>query len=93
MATENGAHVLGWNDTGILKAKNKADFIVMKDRFKTPVTLENLFDQIVVHGDKAYIDRLYVNGRLLVENGQVKNIDKEEIFSQMRAIADKFWSF
>lgn len=93
MATENGAKVLGWTDTGSLKPKNKADFIVMNDKFKTPVTLDNLFDQIVVHGDKAYIDRLYVNGKLLVENGQVKNIDKDKVFRQMRTIADRFWSF
>lgn len=93
MATEYGANVLGWNDTGKLALGNKADFIVMNDNFKTPVTLDNIFDQIVVHGEKSAIDRLYINGKSVLEDGKVKNINKNEVYKEMRDVAEEFWRF
>ncbi len=52
MATEHGAYVLGLQNSGKIAVGNKADIIVMEDEFKTPVTLDNIFDQIVVQGKK-----------------------------------------
>lgn len=93
MATEYGAKLLGWNDTGKLIPANKADFIVMEDKFKTPVTLDNIFDQIVVQGEKEYIDRVYINGKPVLENGQLKTIDKEKVSKDMKIVAEEFWQF
>lgn len=92
MATEYGAKVLGWNDTGRLVPKGKGDFIIMEDNFKTPVTLDNIFDQIVVQGEKEFIDSLYINGKPVLENKILKTIDKEEVFKDMRNIAEEFWN-
>ncbi|MFQ7120098.1 MAG: amidohydrolase family protein [Intestinibacter sp.] len=55
MATEHSAYVLGLQNSGKIAVGNKADIIVMEDEFKTPVTLDNIFDQIVVQGKKIYI--------------------------------------
>lgn len=93
MATEYGAKVLGWKDTGKLIQKNKADFIVLEDNFKTPVTLDNIFDQIVVQGEKEYIDSVYINGKPVLENKELKIIDKKEVSKEMRAVAEEFWKF
>ena len=93
MATEYGAKVLGWKDTGKLIPNNKADFIIMEDNFKTPVTLDNIFDQIVVQGEKEYIDSVYINGRSVLENKELKIIDKKEVSKEMRAVAEEFWKF
>jgi 5-methylthioadenosine/S-adenosylhomocysteine deaminase len=93
MATEYGAKALGWNDTGRLMVDNRADFIIMEDGFKTPVTLDNIFDQIVVHGQKEFIHSVYINGKSVLEDGKLKVINKEEVSREMRAVAEEFWKF
>ncbi|MDU5081141.1 amidohydrolase family protein [uncultured Tissierella sp.] len=93
MATEYGAKALGWNDTGRLMVGNRADFIIMEDEFKTPVTLDNIFDQIVVHGQKEFIHSVYINGKSVLEDGKLKVINKEEVSREMRAVAEEFWKF
>lgn len=93
MATEYGAKVLGWDDTGLLAKGNKADFIILEDKFNTPVTLSNIFDQIVVQGQKEFIHSVYIDGKPLFENRELKNLDKDKIFEEMRQVADEFWKF
>lgn len=93
MATEYGAKVLGWKDTGKLIPDNKADFIIMEDNFKTPVTLDNIFDQIVVQGEKEFIDSVYINGKPVLENKVLKTIDKSQVFKDMKTVAEEFWKF
>lgn len=90
MATEYGAQCLGWKECGKLSPGFLADFIVLKDEFLTPVTRENIFDQIVVHGKKDYVDRVVVNGRILSEGGVLLNMDEKEVNGRMREAAAKF---
>ena len=91
MATEYGAQALGWRDSGKLKPGYKADAIVMKMGFKTPVTRQNIFDQIVVHGDKEFIDSVYVNGKAILREGRLTTIDEEAVVKEMKNAARKFW--
>ncbi|HSH36992.1 MULTISPECIES: amidohydrolase family protein [Schnuerera] len=93
MATEYGAKALGWKNTGKLVSGNKADFIIMENNFKTPVTLDNIFDQIVVQGEKEFIDSVYINGRPILEDGELKTIDKKQISKEMKNVAEEFWKF
>lgn len=93
MATEYGAKVLGWEDTGRLVTGNKADFIIMEDNFKTPVTIDNIFDQIVVQGEKEYIDSVYINGKAVLKDKKLKTLDKEEVVKEMEKVAEEFWKF
>lgn len=93
MATENGAKVLGLKDTGKLVIGNKGDFIIYNDNFKTPVTIDNIFDQIVVHGQKESIDSVYINGNAVLDNRELKTIDKSTTVEEMRNVAEEFWKF
>lgn len=93
MATEYGAKVLGWEDTGRLVTGNKADFIIMEDKFKTPVTIDNIFDQIVVQGEKEYINSVYINGKAVLKDKKLKTLDKEEVVKEMEKVAEEFWKF
>jgi cytosine/adenosine deaminase-related metal-dependent hydrolase len=93
MATEYGAKVLGWNDTGKLVKGNKADLIIMEDKFKTPVTIDNIFDQIVVHGQKEFIHSVYINGKAVLEDRNLRGINKDKISGEMRDVAEEFWKF
>ncbi|WMM25048.1 amidohydrolase family protein [Tissierella sp. MB52-C2] len=93
MATEYGAKVLGWNNTGKLVEGNKADFIIMEDKFKTPVTIDNIFDQIVVQGQKEFIHSVYIDGNPILKDRRLQGINKEEVSQDMRKVAEEFWKF
>lgn len=91
MATEHGAHVLGYEDSGKLIAGNKADIIVIEDEFKTPITLDNIFDQIVVQGRKEFVSNVFINGRHVLNEGNVVGINKKEVVREMKEVATEFW--
>lgn len=91
MATEHGAHVLGLKDTGKLVVGNKADIIVIEDEFKTPVTLDNIFDQIVVQGRKEFISNVFINGRHVLNENILVGINKKEVVKEMKEVATEFW--
>lgn len=93
MATEHGAYVAGLKDSGKLIVGNKADILVMEDEFKTPVTLENIFDQIVVQGRKEFVSDVYINGKQVLKDRVLVNIDKKEVVKEMKEVASEFWKF
>lgn len=91
MATEFGAHCLGYENLGSLEAGYLADFIVLEDRFLTPVTPENIFDQLIVYGEKESVSDVFVNGRQLMENRRLLTLDEDAANRQVRETAEKFW--
>jgi cytosine/adenosine deaminase-related metal-dependent hydrolase len=91
MATELGAKALGWSKAGTLQPGQWADFVVMKQQFPTPVTRENIMDQIVVFGRKEYIDSVFVEGTPLLFKGILQTFDEEQALATMRQSALRFW--
>lgn len=91
MATEHGAFVLGLENTGKIEVGNKADIIVMDDEFKTPITLDNIFDQIIVHGRKEFVSNVYINGKQILKEKKLVDIDKKAIVKEMKQVAKEFW--
>ena len=91
MATEHGAFVLGIENTGKIEVGNKADIIVMDDEFKTPITLNNIFDQIIVHGRKEFVSNVYINGKQILKEKKLVDIDKKAIVKEMKQVAKEFW--
>lgn len=93
MATEYGAEIIGLENSGRLLKGNQADFIILEDQFKTPLTLNNIFDQIVVQGQKEFVHSVYCDGKALLKDKELTNLDKEAISKEMRQVADEFWQF
>lgn len=93
MATQNGANVLGFKDKGTLHKDCFADFIIMNDRFTTPITMDNIFEQIVVKGEKQYIDEFYIDGEKKVENGSVLRPGRNQSRKIVKEISKDFWRF
>ena len=91
MATELGAKALGWDKAGTLHPGQWADFVVMKQQFPTPVTRENIMDQIVIFGRKEYIDSVFANGMPLMLKGVLETFDEERALAEMRQTAFHFW--
>lgn len=91
MATEFGAKAMGLRDCGLLLPGYQADFAVCEDAFPTPLTAENLMDQIVVHGKSGYVTDASVAGKLLLADGKLTGLDETEIRTRMRECARNFW--
>lgn len=90
MATENGAKALGLM-AGKLEKNYLPDFVLLEDKFLTPITKENLMNQIVVHGNKDFIASVYIAGRPVLKNRKLCTLQKEIVNAQMKECAGSFW--
>ncbi|WP_304340173.1 amidohydrolase family protein [Metaclostridioides mangenotii] len=93
MATEHGAHVLNLKDSGKIKVGNKADVIVLENKFKTPVNLDNIYEQIVVHGRKEFVSNVFINGKRVLKDYELFGVDKKSVEEDMKKVAEDFWKF
>ena len=91
MATENGGKALGMPKAGTLRVGSFADITVMSRKFPTPLTSKNLFDQIVVFGQKQNVTDVYVAGTPILQNKQLATMDEAQVFADLRAVATSFW--
>jgi 5-methylthioadenosine/S-adenosylhomocysteine deaminase len=95
MATIEGAGVLGLGrEVGSLESGKKADVILVNlDEPKFQPVLRGKFANILpnivygAHGEN--VDTVIVDGRVLVENGEVKTIDQERIFENALKSAER----
>lgn len=90
MATENGAKALGLK-AGKLEKNYLPDFVLLDDRFLTPITKDNLINQIVVHGNKDFVASVYIAGRPVLRNRKLCTLQKEIVNAQMKECAGSFW--
>ncbi|GAA0238280.1 amidohydrolase family protein [Metaclostridioides mangenotii] len=93
MATEHGAYVLNLKDSGKIKVGNKADVIVLENKFKTPINLDNIYDQIVVHGRKEFVSNVFINGKRVLKDYELSGVDKKSVEEDMKKVAEDFWKF
>lgn len=91
MATEFGASAMGLKDVGILEAGKKADFVIYKDDQPTPVTLENIYDQLVVYGSSRNITDVMIDGKWIMKESLLLTIDEEKARKEVRECAKEFW--
>jgi 5-methylthioadenosine/S-adenosylhomocysteine deaminase len=90
MATVNGAKATGFgNEVGTLEPGKKADLILI-DTDKAHLTpLNNPFSAAVYSMQGSDVDTVIVNGRVLMENREMKFVDEEKIKYQVRNIAKR----
>lgn len=90
MATENGAKALGLK-AGKLEMNYLPDFVVLEDSFLTPITGDNLMDQMVVNGKKEYITDVYIAGKPVLKDRKLCTLDKKTVNAEMKVCAKHFW--
>lgn len=88
MATENGAKALGYKH-GKIEESYSADFIILEDKFSTPVNKDNIFDLIVVKGEKDMLKNIYLSGKKLEQSEIVE--EKNKLRSSLKELAEEFW--
>jgi len=83
MATINGAKALGLEENvGSLEVGKKAD-IVLVDLSKPHLKpLHNIYASIVYSARGSDVDTVIVNGKILMENRQVKTLDEQTVMEE-----------
>lgn len=80
MATVNGAKVLGRDDIGSLELGKCADlFMIDSTKLELVGTYKDPKSYLGTVGYKNPVDYTIVNGKIVVENGKIKNIDEKFI--------------
>ena len=91
MATEYGAQAMGLDDCGTLEPGKMADFVIYEDRQPTPVTRENIYDQLAVYGDSWNVTDVMVNGKWIMKDSNLLTLEEEKIREEVRQCAEEFW--
>ena len=88
MATENGAHLLGEEKSGVLKERFKADLISINWRQPHLLATNNPVNTLLECVCGNDVSDSIVNGKLLMRNRQVLTLDEEKILWQ----AEKYFT-
>jgi len=91
-ATLGGARALGRDDLGRIAPGAKADLVLWKAASWGMTPLRDPVKNIVYNADAEDIDRVYVNGRVVVDGGKVLAADEAKIFAALQAGGERMWS-
>lgn len=89
MATINGAKALKLNETGKIEEGKLADLIIinMEETITNPIN--NIFAEIVYNVKGSNVDTTIVNGKVLMENRKINNVNKKEIIQKCEKIIER----
>ena len=89
MATINGAKALNLNETGKIEEGKLADLIIinMEETITNPIN--NIFAEIVYNVKGSNVDTTIINGRVLMENRKISNVNKKEIIQKCEEIINR----
>lgn len=89
MATSFGSKCLRKeNEIGSLEEGKKADIVLLEMNNEHFVMAAD-YDKALVYGESgSSVDTVLVDGRIVLKNGKLVNMDEEKIFSNLRQIRD-----
>ena len=87
MATINGARCALWeNEIGSLEVGKKADITLFNTRTPQWQPLYNPVSNLVYSATGASVDTVICNGKILMEGRQLKTIDEDRIYREVRRL-------
>jgi 5-methylthioadenosine/S-adenosylhomocysteine deaminase len=90
-ATLGGARALGRDDLGRIAPGAKADLVIWKAASWRMTPLRDPIRNIVYNASDEDVDRVYVNGRLVVDGGRVLAADEGAILQALQAGGERMW--
>lgn len=89
MATINGAKALNLNETGKIEEGKLADLIIinMEETITNPIN--NIFAEIVYNVKGSNVDTTIINGKVLMENRKISNVNKKGIIQKCEEIINR----
>lgn len=92
MAVTNGAKALGFDkDIGVIRAGMKADLILIDMNKPHFYPRHNILANLVYSAQAADVDTVLVDGKVLMEKGELKTIDFEEVVYHINKIAGRIF--
>jgi len=92
MATTWGAAAIGWPELGGLAPGRPADVIGVRAAGDTPLTPENVADQIVLYRGHGDVRLTLVGGRVLYRDGELTTLDEEAARCAAHREAARLWA-
>ena len=90
-ATLGGARALGRDDLGRIAPGAKADLVLWKAASWRMTPLRDPVKNIVYNASDEDVDRVYVNGRVVVDGGRVLAADETAILQALQAGGERMW--
>ena len=90
-ATLGGASALGRQDLGRIARGAKADIVLWKASSWGMTPLRDPVKNIVYNATAEDVDRVWVNGRLVVDGGRVLAADERAILAALQAAGERMW--
>jgi cytosine/adenosine deaminase-related metal-dependent hydrolase len=90
-ATLGGARALGRDDLGRIAPGAKADLVLWKATSWGMTPLRDPVKNIVFNATPEDVDRVYVNGRVVVDGGRVLAADEAAILAALQAGGERMW--
>ncbi len=90
MATINGAKALELEkELGSIEEGKVADIIILDLNKETCQPMGNVFSDIIYNGKGSNVETTIINGKILMENRKISNINEEEIFQKCKEIIER----
>ncbi len=77
---------------GILKEGQYADIIIVDYKAPTPLTADTIDGHILFGVTGRHVDTTIVNGKILMDERKLVNIDEEALMSRSRELASDLWN-
>jgi 5-methylthioadenosine/S-adenosylhomocysteine deaminase len=90
-ATLGGARALGRDDLGRIAPGARADLVLWKAASWTMTPLRDPVKNLVYNATAEDVDRVWVDGRLVVDGGRVLAADEAAIFRALQAGGERMW--
>ncbi len=89
MATVNGAKALGFDNTGEIKEGMAADIIIIDMEKPQYYPKYNPKFALVYSGNSNDVETVIIDGRIVMEKGEILTMDEEKIIHEVQHIADE----
>jgi cytosine/adenosine deaminase-related metal-dependent hydrolase len=90
-ATLGGARALGRDDLGRIAPGALADLVLWRGRSWGMTPLRDPVKNIVFNANAEDVERVWVNGRTVVEGGRVLGADEPAVFAALQAAGERMW--
>src|SRR6266849_2114381 len=90
-ATLGGARALMRDDLGRIAPGAKADLVLWKASSWRMTPLRDPVKNLVYNATTEDVDRVWVNGRLVVDGGRVLAADERALLTALQAAGDRMW--
>jgi len=89
MATAKGAKALNYENLGVLKEGYLADIVLLNLNKYSFTPLHDIYSNIVFSANGSEVETVIVNGKVVMEKGEFKELDEEKILHDCNKLCQR----